>query len=107
MSSLSINAFDFTTKVFGGLFSVITIFIVSFYLLMYHDAFKKFVAGLFHPGYHDFALATLDRINEKLGAWLRGQVVLSLFIGTMSWIALVVLGLPFALPLALLAGILE
>lgn len=107
IGALSTNAFDFTTKVFGGLFSVITIFIVSFYLLMYYDSFKTFVAHLFSPEYHDAVLKTLDRVNEKLGAWLRGQVVLSLFIGMMSWIALVILGLPFALPLALLAGILE
>ncbi len=105
--ALSRNALDFTTKVFGGIFSVITIFIVSFYLLLYHDSFKKFVADLFQPHRHAYVLRTVDQINEKLGAWFRGQIILSLFIGLLSWIALSILGLPYALPLALLAGILE
>ncbi len=106
-STISSNAFDVTSKIFGGFFSVITIFVVSFYLLMYHDAFKQFVAKLFHDGSRESVLTALDRINEKLGSWLRGQIVLCVVIGFFSWIGLTILGLPYALPLALLAGLLE
>ncbi len=106
-SSLSSNAIDFTTKIFGGFFSIITIFVVSFYLLMYSDAFKKFMANLFHDGSRAYIEKTLDQVNEKLGAWLRGELLLMLAIGFASWVGLTILGLPFALPLALLAGLLE
>jgi predicted PurR-regulated permease PerM len=107
LSSLSKNAFDFTKQVFGGFFSTITIFVVSFYLLMYHDSFKKYVARLFHPDNRTAVLKTQDLINKKLGAWLRGQALLCLFIGTLTWVGLTIIGLPYALPLALVAGILE
>jgi predicted PurR-regulated permease PerM len=105
--SIGKNAFDFTTKVFGGIFSVITIFVVSFYLLMYSDAFKRFMANQFHNGSKEAVLTMLDEINEKLGAWARGEIVLMVFIGFFSWIGLTLLGVPYALPLALLAGLLE
>lgn len=106
-SALSKNAVNVTTQVFGGVFSVITIFVVSFYLLMYSDAFKRFMANLFHDGSREYIHKTLDRVNEKLGAWLRGEVTLMVFIGFFSWIGLTILGLPYALPLALMAGLLE
>ncbi|MBI5122795.1 AI-2E family transporter [Candidatus Roizmanbacteria bacterium] len=106
-TALSQNAVDFTTKIFGGIFSVITIFVVSFYLLMYSDNFKKFTANLFHDGSRAYIEKTLDQINEKLGAWLRGELVLMFFIGLFSWIGLTILGMPYALPLALMAGLLE
>ena len=106
-ATLSQNAVDFTTKIFGGIFSIITIFVVSFYLLMYSDSFKKFTANLFHDGSRAYIEKTLDQINEKLGAWLRGELLLMLSIGLFSWIGLTILGLPYALPLALLAGLLE
>lgn len=107
LANLSNSAFEVTTRVFGGIFTVITIFIVSLYLLLYHDHFKKFIARLFHRQHQDRVLKIVSLVNEKLGAWLQGQMILSLFIGTMTWIILTLLGIPFALPLALLAGMLE
>lgn len=107
LQTLGKSAVNVTTKVFGGLFSTITIFVVSLYLLLYEDTFKKFIASLFHRDMREKAMDTLNQINFKLGAWLRGQIQLCVFIGLLSWIGLTVLGLPYALPLALLAGILE
>jgi predicted PurR-regulated permease PerM len=52
-------------------------------------------------------LAIISRVENKLGAWFRGQIVLSFTIGFTTWIALTLLGIPFAPPLAILAGILE
>lgn len=101
------NALQVTTTFFGGLFTIITVFIVSLYLLLYNDSFKRNFAHLFHKNQHEKVLNTLSLVNEKLGAWLQGQVLLSVTIGVLTWIALMIVGMPFALPLALLAGLLE
>lgn len=106
-SSLGRNAFSVTSRVFGGLFSLLTVLVVSFYLVLYHDKFKDNIAQLFHRNERERVITTLDKIDDTLGAWLRGQVVLSLVIGLITWIALTILGLPYALPLAILAGLLE
>lgn len=47
------------------------------------------------------------KIEEKLGAWLRGQLFLSIIIGLVSYIGLLIFNIPYALPLALLAGVME
>lgn len=107
VGTISQNALDFTQKFFGGVFSLLTIIVVSFYLLIDRERIRKNLSDLFPSEYHRHAEATINQIEEKLGAWLRGQILLSLFIGVMSWTALTILGLEFALPLALIAGILE
>jgi len=107
VNALGQNAFAVTTVIFGGFFSILTVFIISFYMLLYQERFNKFVAQLFHPSTQPKVLETLVRINHKLGAWSRGQVLMSLTIGAMAWIALTLLNIPFALPLALIAGLLE
>lgn len=107
INTISQNAISVTTQVFGGLFSLLMIFIISFYLLLYYDEFKKLIAKLFRSEKHNYVLSTLDEVNHKLGAWLRGQLILMFFIGFLSWITLTFLDIPNALPLALLAGILE
>ncbi len=107
LNTIGSNALQVTTTVFGGIFEIITVFIVSLYLLLYNDSFKKNFSRLFHPRQQQKVLNTLGLVNEKLGAWLQGQIALSLSIGLMTWVALMLLGIPYALPLALLAGILE
>ena len=101
------NAFAVTTKVFGGLFSTLTVFVVSFYLLMDSARFKKWIATFFHSDSQNRVLTLLYQVDDKLGAWLRGQIILSLFIGVITFITLTIIGLPNALPLALIAGLLE
>lgn len=86
---------------------MITVFIVSLYLLLYNDNFKRHFSKLFHERNQTKVLNTVGLVNEKLGAWLQGQIMLSLTIGFLTWLALMLLGIPFALPLALLAAILE
>jgi predicted PurR-regulated permease PerM len=107
VNSISRNAVVVTTKVFGGVFSALTVVIVSFYLLLYYDHFKRSIAKLFHRDERTFVENVIEKINDKLGAWLRGQLLLSLFIGLITYISLSIMGLPYALPLALIAGLLE
>ncbi len=107
INNIGKSAFTVTTKVFSGVLSVLTVLVVSFYLLLGHDQIKSKVIGLFARDSQKKALFTIARMEEKLGAWLRGQIILSLSIAFVTWITLTVLGIDFALPLALLAGILE
>lgn len=106
-SSVGQNALSVTTKVFGGIFSIITLFILSFYMLIDRQRLGRDLPNLFPQPYRQKAVLTIHLVEEKLGYWLRGQVVLSLAIGIITWVALTLLGIPFALPLAILAGFLE
>jgi len=106
-SSIGQNALSVTSRVFGGIFSVITIFILSFYMLIDRNRLGRELPNLIPQNYKEKGILTIHLVEEKLGAWLRGQVVLSLIVGTITWIALTILGIPFALPLAILAGFLE
>lgn len=101
------NAFVVTSRIFGGLFSAVTILVVSFYLLMDYARIKAGVVKLFPADWQARGEILLTHIEEKLGAWFRGQIMLSGFIAAVTWLTLTLLGLDFALPLALIAGILE
>ncbi|OGH47175.1 MAG: hypothetical protein A3A51_02185 [Candidatus Levybacteria bacterium RIFCSPLOWO2_01_FULL_39_10] len=107
VSSLGENAFSITGKVFGGLFSILTIFILSFYLLIDRERLGRSVPEILPEEYREKTILTIHLVEDKLGAWLRGQIVLSLAIGVITWFVLTILGIPFALPLAILAGFLE
>jgi predicted PurR-regulated permease PerM len=107
LSSIGGNAIAFTSRVFGGVVSAISILAISFYLLLYRDTVTRSFVNLFPKNSQEKIAKTTKLVEDKLGSWLRGQIVLSASIGILTWVVLTILGVEFALPLAVIAGILE
>lgn len=107
LNTIGANAFAVTGAILSSVFSLFLIFVISFYLMLDHARIKKELTLLFPKNEKDRVLEIVDQIEDKLGAWFRGQVVLCFFIGLFTWIALSLINFPFALPLAILAGLLE
>lgn len=106
IGSFSKNIFSITLSLFDNLLTIIFLLVVTFYLLLERDDLVKRISALFLKR-EEKAGKLIVQIEQKLGAWLRGQLFLSVIIGLVSYIGLMVLNIPYALPLALLAGIFE
>ena len=52
-------------------------------------------------------IVLLRKTEVRMGAWMRGQLLLMVFVAVMTYIGLIILNVPFALSLAFLAGLLE
>lgn len=101
------NIFRVTIGFFSNIISLFTIFVISFYLLLERKYLEpQLSAFMGEEGAHKL-VRIVAKIEHRLGAWVRGQLFLMLIIGVTSFVGLLFLGIPFALPLALLAGILE
>lgn len=107
LGNISAGAVAITTTAFSIVFSLILVFVLSFYLMIDQTRFRREIVGVLPKRHEDKIRETLDLIEERLGAWFRGQITLGIFIGFLTWLVLTIIGLPFALPLALLAGLLE
>ncbi len=94
------NTVMITKTVFSGFFSVVTVAVLSLYFLL--DK-KQIYEGIKNPR----VLRILSQTEFRLGAWIRGQLILSFAVGLLTFVGLTILGLPFAFPLAIVAGILE
>lgn len=101
------NLISISTAVFSSVFNVITLFVLSFYMLVEWKTFIKLVSSPF-SGMQEKRVANLIvKIEKGLGTWVRGQLSLSIVVGGVTYIGLLILGIPYALPLALIAGIFE
>lgn len=92
---------------FGGVFTVIGIFVLTFYLTMEEQGMKRLAVEISPAKYRPYLSRLFHRVEERLGGWLRGQLLLGLIIGAATWIGLTLLGVKYALVLALIAGITE
>lgn len=96
------------TGTVGGVFTLITLMILSFYLMLDRPKLYRKIAWFTgEPKHHQRAAEFMDSLEEQLGGWVRGQVILMASIAIMTYFGLALLKIPFALPLAILAGLLE
>lgn len=95
------------SAIFGGLLSFLMIVILSFYLSVQEDGVSNFLRIVTPRRYEKYVIDLWHRTRVKIGAWLQGQLVLSVIVGTFSFIGLWVIGIENALVLAILAGIFE
>jgi len=101
------NIFGTAVNIFGGIFSAIVIIVISFYLVVQDKGIKMFISSVTPAEHRPYIVNLAERIQAKLGRWLRGQLLIMLIIAILVFIGLVFLKVDFALALALLAGILE
>ncbi len=94
-------------SIFGGFFAFIGIIVITFYILIEEDAVKRFLRSVTPVRYQPYLFHLINRMQERLGQWLKGQLLLCLIIGILSYIGLSAVGVPYALVLALWAGLTE
>lgn len=107
----SMSFFDSSTAVFnaifGGLVSFALIVVISFYLAVQDDGVANFLRVVTPRSYESYVINLWHRTQKKIGAWLQGQLILSVIVGTLSFIGLLILGVPNALLLAIIAAVFE
>ena len=93
--------------VLSGVTSVVTIVVISFYIVAQKSELYDGLIYLMPKKSYEQVRLILPKVERKLGLWLRGQLLLGLLIGVLTWIGLTILQIDYALPLAIIAGILE
>ena len=100
--------FNVINMTFNGVFTVFTIVVMSFYLTLERPFLYQKIAWFTKKDeYFTVAKNFIDSLEVQLGGWVRAQAILMLAIFLITLISLSLLNVPYALPLALLAGFLE
>ena len=93
------------SSVIGGVFGVITVLILSFYLLIEANAMFEYVVRFVPAGRRaDVATAARDAVT-KVSAWLRAQFLLAAVMGLFAAVGLGALGVPYFYVVALVAAL--
>ncbi|KKR90525.1 hypothetical protein A2434_02555 [Candidatus Woesebacteria bacterium RIFOXYC1_FULL_41_14] len=98
---------NFTFSVFSNVFSILTILVFSFYMLLGYSGIRNQIILLLGEDRGMKMNKIIEAVEERLGKWSRGQLLLMLAVAIGNYIGYLLLKIPFALPLALLTGIFE
>ncbi|MBU0578999.1 AI-2E family transporter [Patescibacteria group bacterium] len=93
---------------FSSIFTVTTVLVISLFLMLDRKRLHLRVAWFTKNKQHiKIAREFIDSLEHQLGGWVRGQLILMLTIGLVTYVGLTLLSIPYAAPLALLAASLE
>lgn len=107
LSANSGGIFATTVGFFSGLISTIVVLSLTFYMAAKEDGFKRFITLVVPDDHKEYAISLTERIKDKIGRWMQGQLVLMFVVFVLDYIGLLIVGVPYALVLAIFAGIME
>jgi len=93
--------------VFGGAFSFVLIVVFSFYFAINERGIEEFLRVVTPVQYENYVIGLWRRSQKKIGLWMQGQFLLAIIIGTLTYLGLSIIGVPYALVLAVIAGVME
>ena len=99
-----------TRTVFGTISFTLGLIVIPFwlfYILLDESQVKTGVVRALPLQARDDVLCMARLVDDVLSAYIRGQLLLVLFVGGMATIALLIIGVPFALVLGVIAGMFE
>jgi predicted PurR-regulated permease PerM len=99
--------FQFTFSIVNNVVAILTVLVFAFYMLVSRDKLEDQLGIFFGEEKKKELGDVIDTLEKKLGGWARGELILMFAIGIATYIGLRVIGIPYALPLAILGGIFE
>ncbi|MDW7681056.1 MAG: AI-2E family transporter, partial [bacterium] len=102
--ALLTKSFDIILSILSSFILIITIPFVTFFILKDGRKFRKGLIQLIPNRYFEMSLNLMHKSGEKLGGYIRGQLMVSTVIGTLSIIALFILDIPYFFIIGVVAG---
>jgi predicted PurR-regulated permease PerM len=107
ITNLSGGFFQTLSAAFGNIFNVVLIIIISFYLSIQEKGIENFLRIILPIKYEEYAVDLWERSRKKIALWVRGQMLISLLVAILIYLILSLIGIQYALLLALVAGIMQ
>lgn len=99
------GAMGFLQKLFGTIASALTVLVLAIYFMADMPRLQRGVVRLFPRRRRARAAEVVAVVVDKVGGYMIGNIVISLFAGVSSYICLRAVGVPYALPLAVTVAI--
>ena len=107
LETIPSNIAKIAVSVVSNVFSGLIVFVITFYLLIEKNNFPKYGDNLFGEKGKIKFLRIINYIESSLGSWVNAQLLLMFIIGIISYFGYLILGIKYAVPLAILAGLVE
>lgn len=104
-SNVAGNIINLSGKIASGIFQLFTTLLFTFYMVAEGPKLRRKVMTMLPPRQQKLLLETWEISIEKTGGYLYSRLLLAAVSTVITLIVLLIIGVPFALPLALFMGL--
>lgn len=92
---------------FGGIFSLALVIVLSFYFALQSTGVDDFLRMVMPVRYEEYSIDLWKRSQKKIALWMQGQILLSVIVGILVYLGLLIIGIPYALLIAVFTASME
>jgi len=98
---------QFIVTFFGGILSLLLVIVLSFYFALQDTGVDDFLRLIMPVSKEEYAVNLWKRAQVKIGLWMQGQLLLSAIVGILVYLGLLIIGIKYALLLAVFTAFAE
>lgn len=99
------NAWGAILAVFNGVLNLFLVLVITFFMILHSKESSDFFHSLFPHRYSAYISQKGQQISTRIGEWVRGQLLLALAMGLLTFILLSIVGIDYALTLSLVSAL--
>lgn len=107
LSGLAGNFLETIISISSGLSNFLFVLVLTYFMTVEEQEIDKFILRISPNKYGTYITSKINSIKQKVGDWLRGQIILMVVVGAFTYVGLLLLGTDYAFTLALIAGVTE
>jgi predicted PurR-regulated permease PerM len=96
---------DLPALLFALLLDALAVLVISMLLVTNRERLFGFVLSLVHPSDRELVGGLLDKMWSRVGFYLRAKVIVMAIVGALTYVALLLIGVPFPLALAVVVAL--
>ncbi len=101
------NIWEVIKIISHGLINTVLVLILAYFMVVEKHAVDNFIFSFFPVKHEEYIAAKISLVQRKIGFWLRGMLIMMVSMGVLVYIGLTILGVKYAVVLAIIAGFLE
>ncbi len=99
------NTLKATAGVVGAVVGVLAVLVIAAYVVIDARAIGALLLSLLPPSHRDTAVRLTPAVLERIGGYVRGQLISSVFVGVLIAVALTLMGVKYGLLIGALAAV--
>jgi predicted PurR-regulated permease PerM len=99
------DALGFVRRFLGAVLNVLLVIVLTIYLMVDLPRLRRGLVRLFPRAKRPHVAQAVNVVVDKVGGYMIGNLIISVFAGVASFVCLFAVGVPFALPLAVFVAV--